>query len=180
MKNICIYASSSNDIAEIYVEKTYDLTSLMAEKGWGLIFGGGMSGLMGAAARRMREMGGRITGVIPEKLNVKDVVFENCTELFVTKTLRERKTIMEDRADAFIALPGGYGTMEELLEMITLKQLKYHVKPIVILNINGYYDGLKTVFENACREKFARDISRDLYFFTKEPKEAIAYIENYN
>lgn len=179
MKNICIYASSSNEIGKPYFEKARELASAIAKKGWRLIFGAGMTGLMGAAAACMLENKGHITGVIPELLNVKNVVFEHCDELIVTKTMRERKSIMEEKADAFIALPGGFGTMEELLEIITLKQLQYHKKPIVIMNIEGYYDGLHAVFAKAFEEKFAKESSRNLYFFTDSPEKAVKYIEDY-
>lgn len=179
MKNICIYASSSNSIGKTYFEQTSVLAELIAKKGWGIIFGGGMAGLMGAAADSALSAGGIITGIIPELLNIKNVVHEKCHELIVTKTMRERKKLMEERADAFIALPGGFGTMEELLEIITLKQLKYHKKPVVIMNFNRYYDALKVLFEHIIAERFAIKESTNLYYFTEHPQDAIDYIENY-
>jgi len=179
MKNICVYASSSEIIDKTYFEQAGVLAELMAKKGWGLIFGAGMLGLMGAMADGMIKNGGKITGVIPELLNVKNVVHENCNELFVTKTMRERKMLMEEKSDAFIALPGGFGTLEELLEIITLKQLKYHKKPVVILNINHYYDCLNSLFDHVIQQKFAKEESSDLYFFAGSPQEAIDYIEKY-
>jgi uncharacterized protein (TIGR00730 family) len=179
MKNVCIYASSSNDIEKIYFEKTYALSAMIAQKGWGLIFGGGMTGLMGEMARGMTDNGGHITGVIPERLNRKNIVYEHCDELIVTQTMRERKSIMEERADAFIALPGGFGTMEELLEIITLKQLKYHKKPIVIMNMNNYYEGIRSIFQKMMNENFANKDNSHLYYFAEEPEDAVQYIENY-
>lgn len=179
MKNICIYASSSNAIEKTYFEQTVVLAELIAKKGWGIIFGAGMSGLMGAAADSALKTGGKITGIIPDLLNIKNVVHEKCHELIVTKTMRERKKLMEERADAFIAMPGGFGTMEELLEIITLKQLEYHKKPVVIMNFNHYYDVLKALFEHIIAEHFATKDSENLYYFTEQPQDAIDYIENY-
>lgn len=179
MKNICIYASSSNNIEKIYFEQSKILAQLVAKKGWGIIFGAGMAGLMGAVAESALEHGAKITGIIPELLNIKNIVHEKCHELIVTKTMRDRKMQMEERADAFIALPGGFGTMEELLEIITLKQLKYHQKPVVILNINHYYDTLRALFEHIINERFAINQSAKLYYFTEDPQDAIDYIENY-
>jgi uncharacterized protein (TIGR00730 family) len=179
MKNVCIYASSSNGIEQVYFDKTSELAALVAQKNWGLIYGGGMTGLMGAMARGMTDNGGHITGVIPERLNRKNIVYEHCDELIVTETMRERKSIMEERADAFIALPGGFGTMEELLEIITLKQLKYHKKPIVIMNINHYYEGIQSIFQKMMNEHFAKKDNGHLYYFAEEPEDAVQHIENY-
>lgn len=137
-KVICVYASSSNLIDRKYFDIASQLGEAIARNGDTLLFGGGVRGLMGAAATAVHRHNGRVVGIIPEALNQKGVVYETCDELIVTKSLRERKAIMDERSDAFIALPGGFGTLEELLEIITLKQLKYHNKPIVILNFDGF------------------------------------------
>jgi len=178
-KTICVYSSSSNFVDKIYFETASRLGEAMARNGDTLIFGGGMVGLMGATATAVHRLRGRVIGVIPEALNQKGIVYETCDELVVTKDMRERKSIMDSRSDAFIALPGGYGTLEELLEIITLKQLKYHNKPIVILNTNGFYDKLLDMFEKIAQEKFAKPESSILYHVTADVEEALEYIDTY-
>lgn len=178
-KFICVFSSSSSVLDRQYFEAAQELGTKMARRGFGLIFGGGVVGLMGQTARAVHESNGRVVGVIPEALNEKGIVYERCDELIVTKGLRERKAIMDERAFAFIALPGGFGTLEELLEIITLKQLRYHNKPIVILNVNGFYNGLIQVFENIIEQRFAKVTSRDLYHVAENVDEALSYIENY-
>ena len=138
-----------------------------------------MVGLMGETAKGIHQESGKVIGVIPEVLNKPGIVYSLCDELVVTETLRERKAIMDERSAGFIALPGGFGTLEELLEIITLKQLQYHNKPIVILNIQGFYDGLIEVFEKIIELKFAKNDCRQLYFVTEDVGEALDYIENY-
>ncbi|NLT94299.1 MAG: TIGR00730 family Rossman fold protein [Clostridia bacterium] len=178
-KFICVFSSSSSVLDRQYFEAAQELGTKMARRGFGLIFGGGVVGLMGQTARAVHESNGRVVGVIPEALNEKGIVYERCDELIVTKGLRERKAIMDERAFAFIALPGGFGTLEELLEIITLKQLRCHNKPIVILNVNGFYNGLIQVFENIIEQRFAKVTSRDLYHVAENVDEALSYIENY-
>jgi len=178
-KYICVYSSSSSVVEREYFDAARQLGTQMAQRGMGLIFGAGVVGLMGETARAVHDSGGKVVGVIPEALNEKGIVYEKCDELIVTKGLRERKAIMDERADAFIALPGGFGTLEELLEIITLKQLRYHNKPIVILNIAGFYDGLVDVFEKIIELKFAKINSRDLYFVAGNVEKALLYIDNY-
>lgn len=178
-KVICVYSSSSDSIDEVYFKKASELGSAIAADKDALLFGGGMRGLMGATAKAAHLNGGRVIGVIPEALNQKGVVYETCDELIITKGMRERKAIMDERSDAFIALPGGYGTFEELLEIITLKQLKYHNKPIVIINDCGYYDYLLKQFDIAINNRFAKPESSTLYFVASDVSEALDYISNY-
>lgn len=176
---ICVYSSSSCAIDEKYFRAAAELGREMGKRKYELIFGAGTVGLMGATAKALHEEGGRVVGVIPEALNIKGIVYDTCDEIFVTKGLRERKAIMDERADAFIALPGGFGTLEELLEIITLKQLGYHDKPIVVLNVGGFYDDLVELFEKIIREKFAKPQSRNLYYVTGDVYDALNYIESY-
>ena len=112
-------------------------------------------------------------------LNIKEVVYDSCDELIETCNLRERKSVMDSRSDAFIALPGGFGTLEELMEIITLKQLKYHNKPVVILNVNGFYDKLIELFNTFIQGNFVSEEYRSLFFFTESAAEAIGYIDGY-
>lgn len=179
MENICVYSSSSCIVAKEYFLAARELGMIMAQRGNNLIFGGGMVGLMGETAKAVQQGGGKVIGVIPRALNQKGIVYEACDQLIVTEDMRQRKAIMDQRSDAFIALPGGFGTLEELLEIVTLKQLKYHNKPIVILNINGFYDGLIEVFENIIDLNFAKGNCRDLYYVADDSKKALDYIEGY-
>ncbi|OHD57510.1 MAG: Rossman fold protein, TIGR00730 family [Spirochaetes bacterium GWF1_51_8] len=179
-RTICVFASSSDHVRRTFFEKSEELGRLIAASGDHVIFGAGEIGLMGAVGRAVKSGGGRVIGVIPEVLNRKGIVFENPDELVVTKTMGERKEIMETRADAFIALPGGFGTLEEILEVITLKQLGYHRKPIVFLNTSGFYSSLSDLFDELFRERFIDELFRDLYYIAAEPKEVIDYLNGYS
>ncbi|NPU99910.1 MAG: TIGR00730 family Rossman fold protein [Brevinematales bacterium] len=178
-RTICVFASSSDHVSEIYYKKAAELGGMIAHEGDCLIFGAGEIGLMGELGRAVKTRGGRVIGVIPEVLNRKGIVFENPDELIVTPTMGERKQIMEDRADAYIGLPGGFGTLEEIIEVITLKQLGYHNKPIVLLNTNGFYDSLHDLFDELFRERFIDEVFRDLYSIAGEPREAMDYLNGY-
>lgn len=178
-KVICVYSSSSCTIDKIYFEAASKLGCDIASRGDIMLYGGGLTGLMGATAESVHSNGGRVIGVIPEALNVKGIVNDYCDELIVTTGMRERKAIMDERSDAFIALPGGYGTLEEILEIITLKQLKYHNKPVVILNINGFYDRLLEQFAQIEDQRFAKPECRHLYLVTSDTAEGLDYIDTY-
>ena len=178
-KVICVYSSSSGTINPVYFEAASALGHEIAAKGDIFLFGGGFTGLMGACARSVHQHCGQVIGIIPEALNIKGIVYDDCDELVVTKCMRERKAIMDERSDAFIALPGGYGTLEEILEIITLKQLRYHNKPIVILNINHFYDKLLEQFETVIDQQFAKIECKELYFVTADISLALDYIDSY-
>jgi len=152
----------------------------MAERHHTLVYGGGNNGLMGAMAGQMQSTGGgRIVGVIPIALKDSGYALESADEMIVTDGMRDRKAVMEERAEAFIALPGGFGTFEELLEVITLKQLRYHSKPIVILDGGGYYDPLLEQFERMFEQRFAKRKFAQLYHVSTAPAEALDYLESY-
>ncbi len=176
---ICVYSSSSNNIDPVYFESAKELGKQIALRGDTMLFGGGLLGLMGATAKSVRQNNGKVIGVIPKALNLPGVVYESCDELIVTEGLRERKAVMDSKSDAFIALPGGYGTLEEILEIITLKQLGYHNKPVVLLNTHGYYGYLLMQFEQIIEQHFARSDSKQLYQVVKDSEEALAYIDHY-
>ena len=178
-KVICVYSSSSNSIDQVYFDIAAELGKAIALNKDTLLFGGGMRGLMGATATAVHQNGGTVIGVIPEALNQKGVVYETCDELVVTEDMRKRKSVMDARSDAFIALPGGYGTLEELLEIITLKQLKYHNKAIVIINENGFYDDLLKQFDRIIREQYAKPENSLLYHVTSDISDALHYISVY-
>lgn len=179
-QSICVYSSSSDAVDPCYFDIAARLGSLMAQRQYTLIYGGACIGLMGAVAKAVHEYKGKVTGVIPQSLSRYDITYDNADEMIVTDTLRQRKAIMEERAGAFIGLPGGFGTLEELLEILTLKQLQLHEKAIVIINTNGFYDDLLKLFERIYSEKFAKSMHRDLYFVTGDPVEALDYIQHYS
>lgn len=178
-KVICVYSSSSCIIDKAYFDAASKLGSEIASRGDTFLFGGGLTGLMGACAKAVHEHNGKVIGVIPKALNLKGIVYDQCDELVVTEGMRERKAMMDARSQAFIALPGGYGTLEEILEIITLKQLRYHNKPIVILNIDDFYQHLLEEFETIIDQRFAKTECRDLYFVTSDISLALEYIDSY-
>ena len=176
--NICLYGASSSAIAKAYVNPTEELGAKIAERGHTLIYGGGAAGLMGAAARGAYSRGGEIIGVVPSFLNVDGILFDNCTELIFTETMRERKALMEQKSDAFIMTPGGVGTFDEFFEILTLKQLGRHSKPIAVFNINGYFDSLITQLENAVHKQFMNPEIFELFISTERADRLIDYLEN--
>ncbi len=177
--NVCIFASSSELLEPKYFALAQELGQAVALSGAGMVFGGGQRGLMGAVARGVRKECGRIIGVIPERLNKPGIAYTECTEIFETQTMHERKQRMEDLAGAFIALPGGFGTLEEVLEVITLRQLGYHDKPIVIINLDGFFDPMLEQFERLYAENFAHVAYRALYAVANDASEAMAFIQSY-
>jgi len=176
---ICVFASSSNALNKAYVDEAIKLAVLIGRKKQTLVNGGANVGLMHEMLEKASEHGAHTIGIIPEKLKGHDLVSEHAIELHVTKDMMERKALMRDLSDAFIALPGGFGTLEEILEVITLKQLDYHNKAIIFLNTNGFYDDLFKQFERSFDENFAKESYRDLYFVAATSEEAMAYLANY-
>jgi hypothetical protein len=146
-----------------YLAAAKDFGAALAARGWRLIYGGGNIGMMGAMAHSALHGGGEVIGVIPQGLLDIEVGMRDATRLIVTETLRERKGIMDDYADAFVALPGGFGTFEELMEVLTLRQLGYHNKPIVIVNLGHYYDPLLRLFEHALEHGYVSSAQMDLF-----------------
>lgn len=178
--NICIYGASSALIDDSFIFEGEKLGRIMSEHNHNLVFGGGSTGLMGAVARGMTYAGkGEIIGIAPSFMNVDGILYDKCTEFIYSETMRERKQLLEEKSDAFIVTPGGIGTFDEFFEIITLKQLGRHNKPIAILNTNGYYDHLKNFLQNSIDEKFMKAECADLIFFADTPKEVIDYIESY-
>lgn len=177
--NICLYGASSNLIEATYITQVEALGAKMALKGHSLVYGGGAQGLMGAAARGVTANGGTVIGVSPSFFNVDGILFENCTEMIYTETMRERKEIMEIKADAFIVVPGGPGTLDEFFEIFTLKQVSRHNKPIAIFNINGYYDDLEKLLKSISDKNFMTAESLNLCKFFTDSDELLNYIENY-
>ena len=176
---ICIYGASSNEIDKRYIEETEELGFELAKRGHSLVFGGGTNGLMGAAARGFTKGGGEIVGVAPKFFNVDGILYDKCTELIRPNTMRERKQILEDRSDAFVVVPGGIGTFDEFFEILTLKQLGRHNKPVAVYNINGYYDAMGKMIDTAIDGGFMREACREIFGIISEREEIIEYIEAY-
>lgn len=177
--NICVFSSSSNAIADVYVNDAIALAHLIGHSNFCLINGGSNVGLMDIVTREAGLKGARTIGIIPEKLRDFNLASIHADEIIVSGDMMERKAKMRELSDVFVALAGGFGTLEEILEVITLKQLGYHDKAIVFINSNGFYDDLFRQFEKSFEEKFAKESYRRLYFIAENADEAMKYIVNY-
>ena len=169
MKNICVYCGSSVGFRDEYAQKARELGSELAQRKIGLVYGGSSTGLMGAVADSVLENGGMVTGIIPRAIFEKEISHTGLSELIVVETMHQRKAAMAEAADGYIALPGGFGTFEELFEILTWAQLSFHQKPTGILNVCGYYDSLCEFIECSIREGFVREIHRELFLVAEEP-----------
>jgi cytokinin riboside 5'-monophosphate phosphoribohydrolase len=178
MKNICVYCSSSDAVAPVFLETARALGVQIAARSATLIYGGANLGLMGELARAVHAGGGRVVGVIPQALQARGIGYAIADEIIITQDMRERKATMEARADAFIALPGGLGTLEELLEMLTLRQLQAHTKPIILLNTADYYAPLFALFAHLYRERFAKPFE-NLYHIADSVEGIFDYLDAY-
>ncbi len=176
---ICIYGASSTKTDSKYIDRVEALGKALADSGHSLVFGGGANGLMGASARGFTQGNGQIKGVVPRFFNVDGILYDKCDELVRTDTMRERKQIMEDSADAFIVTPGGTGTFDEFFEIFTLKQLGRHAKPLILYNIFGYYDKLMEFLEVSVKENFIPPTSLSLIEIIDDEKELLSYISSY-
>ncbi len=177
---ICVYGAASNKISPAYIEAVEELGRKMAQRGHSLVYGAGAGGLMGAVARGVHAGGGSIYGVAPTFFDVDGVLFEDCTELIPTETMRERKQIMEHKAEAFIMVPGGVGTFDEFFEVLTLKQLKRHNKAMAVFNVNHYYDAMAQMMERGVAEKFISEETLKLYEVLDNADAILDYIEQYD
>jgi uncharacterized protein (TIGR00730 family) len=179
-KSLCVYCASSDRVDPKYFAVAAALGEAMAQREWGLIYGGGKTGLMGTVARSVKAGGGRVVGVIPEFMNERELAFTEADELISVITMRERKLLMETRADAFLALPGGWGTLEELLEILTLAHLETLQKPIIILNQEGYYDDLLRLFDRIVAEKFMHATIRGKYAIAHTVEEIFPLLDGWD
>jgi uncharacterized protein (TIGR00730 family) len=173
---ICVYCASSAKIDEIYFEATERLAKILVNSGVQVIYGGGGHGLMGKLADTVLAQGGQIKGIMPQFMNEVEWAHKKVTDFEFTNTMHERKAKFLENIDALIALPGGTGTLEELLEAITLKRLGQFTKPIIILNTNGYYDPLIQMLERCIEEKFLRPIHAEMWTFVHQPEEVMPAI----
>jgi len=179
IKAVCVYCSSSDAVDSVYFDDAAEVGGQIAQKNYRLVFGGAKVGLMGHLSQAVHENGGHITGVIPEMINDKGLACDWANEMIVTQDLRQRKAIMEQRSDIFIALPGGFGTLDEILEIITLKQLGLHNKPILFLNTNNYFSHLLNFFEHFYQQKIAKPQCKNLYHVANNVTDLFAYIESH-
>ena len=179
---ICVYGAASSQINDIFIKTGEQLGREIASHNHGLVFGGGRNGMMGAVARGVEEKKGYILGISPDYFeeNNAEVSFIGCTEFIKTKTMRERKKLLDESSDAFIIAPGGVGTFDEFFEILTLKQLGRHNKPIVIFNIDGYYDHLLDMMQVSVEKNFIPVECTKLYKITTTIEETLSYIENYD
>lgn len=179
IQSICVFCASSNAVDGVYLAAATDLGRRMGEAGIDLVYGGASIGLMGAVARGVHEAGGKVTGVLPKFFKKTEIEYGDADELIVTKTMRERKAIMDERSDAFIVLPGGVGTLEEAMEIFSLIQLKQTLKPLVFVNTEGFYDGIVRHFEKLVTLKFAKKETLMMYALVASPEEAMEFIANF-
>ncbi len=177
LRSVCVYCSSSSAREESVEKEIRAFGREIAGRGIRLIYGGSSLGLMGALADEVLEAGGRVTGVIPKALEGRESAHRGLTELKVVGTMHEREQLLFDLADAFVAFPGGFGTLEEIIEMLTWKQLGIHGKPVVFANIGGYFDPLLQQFELAIKKRYARPEDRILFAVAEDTRAILTMLE---
>ena len=174
MRTLCVYCGSSPGDDPAFAEAARTVGTLIGREGWQLVYGGGRAGLMGIVADAALAAGAPVVGVIPQSLMVRELGHPGLTELHVVETMHQRKTLMAERADAFVALPGGIGTFEELFEVWTWRQLGYHDKPVGLLNVAGYYDPLLAFLDQATGKGFMRAAQHELLQVHTDPRTLLA------
>lgn len=177
--NICIYGASSAAIDKHFLEVSEEMGRMIAARGHVLYFGGGASGVMGAAARGAYAEGGQIVSVVPSFFNVDGILFEPVSDIIYTETMGERKQVLEDHSDAFIAMPGGIGTYDEFFGCITNKQLGIHNKAVAVFNADHYFDPLETLLEHTMKAGFMKSECRSLFRFFKDCGTLLDHLESY-
>jgi cytokinin riboside 5'-monophosphate phosphoribohydrolase len=176
---VTVYCSSSSHVPAVYPHAAAELGRAIAGQGWTLVYGGNCVGCMGALANAVRGAGGKVLGITPQLMVDEGIGDDACDELIVTPNMRERKALLEQRGDAFVALPGGLGTFEELFEILVGRMLGYHAKPIVLLDVAGYYDPLIAMIEHGIEHRFIRPNAREAYFVARSVDEAIAHLREH-
>jgi TIGR00730 family protein len=179
IKRVCVYCASSDNIDEIYIKDAEILGTLLGKRNINVINGAGAKGLMRAVSDAVLSAGGTVTGVIPDFMCENGWCHQSLTDIIRTKTMHERKKTMADMSDVAIALPGGYGTLEELLEIITWRQLGLYNNPVIILNTNNYYAPLFEMFRHATKQNFMREEQSVFWFVARTPEEVIALVDAY-
>ena len=179
IKSICVFCGSSQAVGESYKSVATELGREIGRRGADLVYGGASIGLMGCVARGVHEEKGKVIGILPEFFRKKDIEYLDADELIVTKDMRERKAKMDERSDAFIVLPGGIGTLEETMEILSMRQLKLTNKPLVFISTGGFYNKLNETFASMIEQKFAKENIRNMFAMTSDPKGALEYIYTY-
>jgi len=178
LQSLCVFCGSSSGSSNAYEVAATRLGALLAARNIRLVYGGGNMGLMGTLARACRSAGGKVTGIIPERLSTR-VKHAELDELFVTSGMHERKALMYERSDGFIVLPGGIGTMEEFFETYTWQQIGYHQKPVGLLQCEGFFDPVLALLDHLCANGFLKKAHRDALVVATQPEELITSMEQY-
>jgi hypothetical protein len=176
MPSVCVFCGSSNSVPDVFFDAARQTGRALASSGWTVVYGGARNGLMGALADSALESGGRVTGVIPRSLFEREVAHEGLTELHVVETLQERKAQMADLSDGFLTLPGGFGTLDELFEILTWAMLRMHDKPCVVVNTDGYYNDLLAFAKRAGEAGFVSEESGRRLLVAPDPASALRLI----
>ncbi|MDP6993100.1 MAG: TIGR00730 family Rossman fold protein [Woeseiaceae bacterium] len=180
MNRLCVYCGSSLGVNDAFITAAEELGALLAASNIGLVYGGATKGLMGRIADTVLGAGGQVTGVIPAALHDKEIAHEGLTKLHVVDSMHERKSLMAVLSDGFVALPGGFGTVEELIEVLTWGQLQFHSKPCGVLNVDGYFNPLLTFFDNARDKGFLKSVHRDMLLVADTPADLLNQFEHYS
>lgn len=176
--HICVYGAASDAIAPVYLDSAFRLGRVIAEAGHTMVFGAGCTGVMGAAARGVQSSGGKLIGVAPSFFHTPGILVEDCTELILTETMRERKDLLEQKSDMFIAAPGGIGTLDEFFEIFTLRTLDRHRKPVYLLNTDGCWDSLIRLLDDFVAGGLMSREYREMLGVVREPEELPAIWNN--
>ena len=179
-KSLCIYCSSSNHLPNKFYEISRELGERLAKNGYNMVYGGTVVGMMGVIADTASKFGAKVTGVIPERIEAFGLKHPALAQVVITKDMRERKATMEKLSDAFIAMPGGFGTFEEVFEILVAKQLGYHNKPVIFMNFDNYYSNLFKMFDTIYENKFAKEETKSLYFIANSLDEMFDYLKSYS
>ena len=178
-KTICVYCSSSNNLPEKFYVMSKELGEKIGKNGYNMVYGGTTVGMMGVIANNALENGAEVVGVIPERIASFGLKHPALAKVIVTKDMRERKATMEQYADVFVSAPGGFGTFEEVFEILVAKQLGYHDKPVIFLNFDGYYDNMLKMFDTLYENRFAKEEMKSLYFIANTVDEVFEYVDTY-
>lgn len=179
MKRICVYCGSNSGTRESYLEAARRLAAVLVENDIELVYGGASAGIMGVIADETLQLGGRVHGVLPRSIRHKELAHPKLTQLHMVETMHERKSLMAELSDGFIALPGGFGTLEEIIEIVTWGQLRFHQKPCGVLNVDGYFDHLLAFLSHAAAEGFIRSENRGLLLADTDPDSLLRQFSGY-
>lgn len=180
MKKICVFCGSSYGNNKLYVEAANELGKVIAQAGMGLVYGGAKVGLMGEVASAALKEGGEVFGVIPKQLVDKEVAHDGLTKLHIVGSMHERKALMADLSDGFITMPGGFGTLEEVFEVVAWGQLNFHNKPVGLLNVSGYYNNLIKFLDHTVEENFIKPEHREMILVDENPKQLLEKLSTYS